>query len=181
MKIVIASDLHGSAKYTEELLSFYKNQSAEKLILLGDLLYHGPRNALPDGYDCKSTAELLNSFSDEIIAVRGNCDSEVDQMLLDFPMLSDYAVIFDGKTEMFATHGHIYNKDKLPPLKDETVLLNGHFHVNELSRNEKFFYVNPGSVSIPKRNMIRSCVVYENGMFVLYSLEDGKILEQMLL
>lgn len=166
MKIIIASDLHGSAYYTELLIDYYKRSNASKLLLLGDLLYHGPRNDLPREYDCKKVAELLNSVSDEIIAVRGNCDSEVDQMMLDFPCLADYAFVCDEYVKMYATHGHIYNKENLPKLQKGTVLLNGHFHVQEFSKEDGYTYINPGSVAIPKGdNAVHSCIEYENGVF----------------
>jgi len=179
MKLIIASDLHGSAYYTEKLLNHYKKEGAERLVLLGDLLYHGPRNDLPKGYDCKKTAELLNAEKQNITSVRGNCDGEVDQMMLDFPILSDYALIYDGNVNMFLTHGHVYNRDNLPKLQKGAVLLNGHFHVSEFSQEIDFYYVNPGSVSIPKGNMIRSFIVYENGAFVLKALKDGSMLNEL--
>ena len=174
MKLIIASDLHGSAHYTELLIDFYKKSGADKLLLLGDLLYHGPRNDLPEKYDCKAVAELLNSMSDEIISVRGNCDSDVDQMMLDFPCLADYAYINDGCVTMYATHGHVYNKENLPKLQKGTVLLNGHFHVQEFSKEDGYTYVNPGSVSIPKGdNPVYSCIEYENGVFRFIDIEKG--------
>lgn len=176
MKLLIASDLHGSAYYTEKLLNHYKNEGVDRLILLGDVLYHGPRNDLPKGYDCKKTAEFLNAEAENITAVRGNCDGEVDQMMLEFPILSDYALLYDGKVNMFLTHGHIFNRDNLPKLQKGTVLLNGHFHVSEFSKENDFYYANPGSVSIPKGNMIRSFIVYEDGVFTLKTLKGGSIL-----
>ena len=179
MKIVIASDLHGSAYFTEKLIKFYKNTGAEKLLLLGDLLYHGPRNELPNEYDCKKTAELLNNISNDIIAVRGNCDSEVDQMMLDFPMLADYAFIYDGNIRFFATHGHVYNNENLPRLQRNDILLNGHFHVQEFSEKNGYFYVNSGSVAIPKGDkMIHSCIVYENCSFQFIDIENENIYDE---
>jgi len=176
MKLIIASDLHGSAYYTGLLINFYKRSGAEKLLLLGDLIYHGPRNDLPKNYDCKKVAELLNSVSDEIISVRGNCDSEVDQMMIDFPCLADYAFINDGCVTMYATHGHIYNKENLPKLQKGTVLLNGHFHVREFSNEDGYTYVNPGSVSIPKGDdPVHSCIEYENGVFKFVNIENDTV------
>ena len=179
MKMIIASDLHGSAYYTELLIDYYRKSNAEKLLLLGDLLYHGPRNDLPKGYDCKKVADILNSISSEIIAVRGNCDSDVDQMMLDFPCLADYAYAFDRCVTMLATHGHVYNKENLPKLQKGNVLLNGHFHIQEFSKENGYYYVNPGSVSIPKGEFpVHGCIEYKNGIFRFIDIEDGTIYEE---
>ncbi len=170
MKLLIASDLHGSAYYTKKLIDVYRNSGAEKLVLLGDLLYHGPRNDLPEEYAPKTVISMLNELKDEIICVRGNCDTEVDQMVLEFPILSDYAWIFDGNIKMFLTHGHVYNKENLPKLSSGDVLLNGHFHVTENTEINGIRYINPGSVSIPKENTKHSCILYENGNFEFVEL-----------
>ncbi|MBR3640123.1 MAG: phosphodiesterase, partial [Clostridia bacterium] len=129
MKYLIASDLHGSATYTEQLLEAYARERADRLLLLGDVLYHGPRNDLPDGYAPKRVADLLNARRGEILSVRGNCEAEVDQMMLNFPVLGDYCLLAEGDHTVFATHGHIFNRDNLPPLKEGDVLLYGHTHV----------------------------------------------------
>ena len=118
MKIMIASDIHGSAYYCEKMVEAYKSEGAKKLVLLGDILYHGPRNDLPKDYEPKKVIEMLNKIKGEILCVRGNCDTEVDQMVLDFPVLADYAVIYDGDVTMYLTHGHKYNPDNLPPIKN---------------------------------------------------------------
>ncbi len=173
MKLIIASDVHGSAYYLEKLISHFSAEGADKLVLLGDILYHGPRNDLPKGYDCKKTAELLNDMADKIICVRGNCDTEVDQMMLNFSVLSDSAYIFDGNVGMYLTHGHVFNKDNMPKIQKGTVLACGHFHDSELSQIGEYYYINPGSVSIPKGNKIRSFIVYENSVFTLKSLKEG--------
>ena len=129
MKLFIASDIHGSEFYCRKMLDCYKNEKADKMLLLGDILYHGPRNDLPKDYNPKAIIELLNNMKDEILCIRGNCEAEVDQMVLSFPVLADYCVIYDGDTTIFATHGHKYNEDNLPPLKKGDILLNGHTHV----------------------------------------------------
>ena len=129
MKYMFASDVHGSAFFCRKMLEAYREEKAEKLILLGDILYHGPRNDLPKDYAPKKVIELLNGIKNEILCVRGNCDTEVDQMVLEFPVLADYAVIFvDGKT-LYLTHGHKYNPNNLPPIKKGDYLVNGHTHI----------------------------------------------------
>ena len=152
MKILIASDIHGSAEYCRQLLEAYKREGAEKLILLGDVLYHGPRNDLPTGYAPKEVIKMLNDIKQELLCVRGNCDTEVDQMVLSFPVLADYCIITEGKTAIYATHGHIYNEENLPPLQNGDILLHGHTHVPKFQKHEKYTCINPGSASIPKEN-----------------------------
>ena len=171
MKIMIASDIHGSAYYCKKLLEAYEREGAEKLLLLGDILYHGPRNDLPEGYAPKEVIAMLNPLKDKLLCVRGNCDTEVDQMVLSFPVLADYAIFWlDGKT-VYATHGHNYNEEKLPPLADGDILLNGHTHVPKCTDHGNYTYMNPGSVSIPKENSPHSYMIYENGKFLWKDLE----------
>lgn len=163
MKLMIASDIHGSAYYCRLLIDAYKREAPDKLLLLGDILYHGPRNDLPMEYAPKSVIEMLNNISDKILCVRGNCDTEVDQMVLDFPVLADYAYLYiDGKN-FFATHGHIFNEDNPPKLARGDVLLNGHTHIPKLVRHDDYIYANCGSVSIPKENSQHSYVIFECG------------------
>ena len=171
-KFMIASDIHGDANTAKLLVEEYKKSGAERLVLLGDILYHGPRNDLPSGYAPKKVIEILNGIKEDILAVRGNCDTEVDQMVLDFPILADYAYIFADGLRIFATHGHNYNTDKLPPLKKGDILLHGHTHIPvvEPFGNENF-YINPGSVSIPKMNSEKSYILYENRVFSFCNLE----------
>lgn len=152
MKIMIASDIHGSQYYCERLIEFYKKEQADKLLLLGDILYHGPRNDLPRDYNPKKVIELLNSMQSDILCVRGNCDTEVDQMVLDFPILADYCILYAKDRMIFATHGHRFNEDALPPLHNGDILLCGHTHVPKCVEHSIYTYMNPGSVSIPKEN-----------------------------
>ena len=173
MKYVIASDIHGSAKFCEKLLDRYKLESADRLVLLGDLLYHGPRNDLPEGYDPKKVVSLLNSVKNEILCVRGNCEAEVDQMMLDFPVLADYALVETDGLTLFVTHGHLFGKDNPPPLKKGDILLCGHTHIPAKRVYENYTYINPGSVSIPKENSKHSYMIFENDEFVWKSL-DGE-------
>ena len=174
-KWMIASDIHGDYACAEALIGRYRESGAEKLILLGDLLYHGPRNDLPDGYAPKSVIDLLNSVKDELLCVRGNCDTEVDQMVLQFPILADYAYLsVDGLT-VFATHGHKFNTSAQPPLKKGDILLHGHTHVPTVQEfGGGNVYMNPGSTSIPKEGSPKSYILYENGVFSFCDLETGK-------
>ena len=173
-KILIASDIHGDAQTAQRLVEIYKESGAEKLVLLGDVLYHGPRNDLPAGYAPKRVIELLNPLKNEILCVRGNCDTEVDQMVLDFPILADYAYLsFDG-LRIFATHGHNFNTQKLPPLAKGDILLHGHTHVPVVQEfGDGNFYINPGSLSIPKESSPKSYILYEDRKFSFMSL-DGE-------
>ena len=168
MKYLFASDLHGSAYYTEKLIARFDAENANRLVLLGDLLYHGPRNPLPEGHNPQRVAELLNGKKEFILAVRGNCDAEIDQMLLDFPCLADYAAIDLGDKLLYLTHGHL----PLPPLQRNSLLLNGHFHVPACEQREGYRYLNCGSLSLPKEHSPHSYLVYENGVFV-WKDEEG--------
>ena len=152
MKLMIASDIHGDAETAARLIEAYKSSGAERLLLLGDILYHGPRNDLPAGYAPKKVIELFNAISEELLCVRGNCDTEVDQMVLNFPILADYCVLYVGKRMIYATHGHNFNCDSLPPLQKGDILLHGHTHVPKCQNMGDFTYMNPGSVSIPKED-----------------------------
>ena len=165
MKWLIASDIHGSALYCEQLLSAYQSEGADRLLLLGDILYHGPRNDLPEGYAPKSVIALLNPLQKDLLCVRGNCDTEVDQMVLDFPILADYALLSLGRKMVFMTHGHVYNSTHLPPLHPGDILLHGHTHVPACEEHSSHIYLNPGSVSIPKAGSPRSYMTLEDGLF----------------
>lgn len=152
MKLLIASDIHGSAYYCEQLIDALTREKADKLLILGDILYHGPRNDLPKGYEPKKVIEQLNNIKDKILCVRGNCDTEVDQMVLDFPILSEYCILYVGNHMIFATHGHNFNEQKLPKLQKGDILLHGHTHIPKCVDHTDYLYINPGSVSIPKEN-----------------------------
>ena len=165
MKLLIASDIHGSALYCRQLLDAADREQPDRILLLGDLLYHGPRNDLPDGYAPKEVISLLNDRRAQLFCVRGNCEAEVDGMVLEFPVLADYALLCDGKVSFFATHGHLYNAQNPPPLKTGDILLCGHTHVPAFEKHGNFTYINPGSVSIPKENSSRGVIIYENGVF----------------
>ena len=170
MKLMFASDIHGSVYYLKKVLEAFEEEKAERLVLLGDLLYHGPRNPLPLEYDPKIVAELLNKNKEKLLAVRGNCDAEVDQMVLDFPIMQDSLVLFLENKQVFVTHGHLFSLDKMPLLNKGDVLINGHFHIGEIKEVNDIYYLNPGSVSLPK-NDFRGYIVYENGVFTLKTFE----------
>ncbi len=175
MKIMIASDLHGSATAARALLAAYKREGAERLVLLGDILYHGPRHDLPEGYAPKEVIALLNGMREEIFAVRGNCDAEVDQMVLEFPLTADYAVLPLGEeTLVYLTHGHHYNEENIPPLCEGDVLVHGHTHVAGESRCVNGARcLNPGSLSIPKEGTPPCYILLEDGTLSLRRLADG--------
>lgn len=177
MKIMIASDIHGSAYYCKALLSAFDAEKPEKLLLLGDLLYHGPRNDLPRDYAPKTVIALLNGIKTQLLCVRGNCEAEVDQMVLEFPVLADYCILYGGHRTIFATHGHHYNTENLPPLQAGDILLHGHTHVPALETVGNITYMNPGSVSIPKDNSYRGYMLLTDEGFVWKSL-DGTIQNQ---
>ena len=172
MRIFVASDIHGSAFWCERMLSAFEESGAEKLLLLGDILYHGPRNDLPRDYAPKKVISMLNSYKDRILCVRGNCDTEVDQMVLEFPIMADYALIFSGGKTIYATHGHNFNCQHLPPLAKGDILLHGHTHVPAEEDHGDFIYINPGSVSIPKENSSHSYMLLEEGSFTLCELNE---------
>ena len=162
MKLMIASDIHGSAAYCQKLIDAYHTERPDRFLLLGDLLYHGPRNDLPDGYAPKAVIEMLNPLAKALLCVRGNCEAEVDQMVLHFPVLADYAWLDVNGLRIFATHGHLFGRDNPPPLAGGDVLLCGHTHVPACDRYDLFTYVNPGSVSIPKEGSERSYLILED-------------------
>ena len=168
MKLFIASDIHGSAEYCRQMLEAFAREGADKLALLGDILYHGPRNPLPDGYAPAEVAKLLNAAAEKVICVRGNCDSEVDQMVLDFPCLTEYALVCADGVNIFLSHGH----RAVPPMKDGDVYVTGHTHV-PLAEKQGYLHLNPGSVSLPKEGSGRGYIVYENKTFSFKTL-DGK-------
>ena len=171
MKILIASDIHGSAYYCRKLTEAWDRENPDRVLLLGDLLYHGPRNDLPKEYDPKQVIALLNGRRDSLLCVRGNCDTEVDQMVLRFPILADTAWVATEECSIFATHGHVYHPDHLPPLRAGDILLYGHTHVPAWETREGFRCFNPGSVSIPKWDSRPGYMTLEKGVFTWKTLE----------
>ena len=182
MKWMIASDLHGSAKYCRQMVEAFEREGADRLLLLGDLLYHGPRNDLPREYAPKEVIPLLNGKKEKLLCVRGNCDAEVDQMVLEFPVLADYAVLPVGRRLIYATHGHIYHVKNLPPLAPGDVLLHGHTHVPAWTEfGQGNLYLNPGSVSIPKEDSPHSYMTLEGNTMQWKELESSAVFHELTL
>ncbi len=168
MKYVITSDIHGSAYYANKIVEAMQLHQADKLLLIGDLLYHGPRNDLPMDYNPKLVLAALNALKHKIIAVRGNCDSEVDQMVLDFPCLGDYTIIHENKRQICLSHGHIFHEQHLPPLNENDIFIFGHIHVPMFKKVNGIHILNAGSISLPKENSAHSYATLENNTFTLY-------------
>ena len=174
MKLMIASDIHGSSYYCRKMIDAYERENPGRLLLLGDLLYHGPRNDLPKDYAPREVIAMLNPLKQTLLCVWGNCDTEVDQMVLDFPILADYCLLELGGRTVFASHGHHHSPQNLPPLKDGDILLNGHTHVPANEDMGAYTYMNPGSVSIPKNGSAHGYMTYDNGFF--WKDLDGNVL-----
>lgn len=173
MKLMFASDIHGCAPSCKAMLRKFSEEKAEKLFLLGDILYHGPRNGVPDSYDPKEVIRMLNECAESLLCVRGNCDTEVDQTVLDFPVTAEYALLYlDGRT-VFLTHGHRFNTEEPPKLKKRDILLHGHTHIQVIDDSRDYIYMNPGSVSLPKNGNAKSYMIYENGTFEVKELDSG--------
>lgn len=180
MKYMFASDIHGSAFYCRRMLDALHKEQAERLVLLGDLLYHGPRNDLPKEYAPKEVIALLNQNKDKIYAVRGNCEAEVDQMVLEFPVMADYCILsIEGRT-FYATHGHVYNQDHLPPLQENDILIHGHTHVLKAQQKDGYILLNPGSVSIPKEGNPPTYAVLEDNLFTIKTFDGATVKEMRL-
>ena len=174
MKWMIASDIHGSAHYCRQLLAALERERADRLLLLGDLLYHGPRKDLPQGYAPKEVIAQLSGVKEKVFCVRGNCEAEVDQMVLPFPVLADYCLLEQKGRVIFATHGHHYNLENPPLLQPGDVLLHGHTHIPAKDNSLGFWYLNPGSVAIPKENSPHSYMTLEDGLFLWKDLDGAQ-------
>lgn len=173
MRLMFASDIHGCAQNCEAMMKKFDEEKAEKLFLLGDILYHGPRNGVPDGYDPKEVISMLNGRAESLLCVRGNCDTEVDQMVLDFPIMAEYALLYlEGRT-VFLTHGHRFSTENPPKLKKGDILLHGHTHIQAIDDSRDYIYMNPGSVSLPKNGSSKSYMIYEDGIFTVRELVGG--------
>ena len=172
---MVASDIHGSSYYCKQMLDAFASEKADRLLLLGDILYHGPRNDLPRDYAPKLVIDMLNEVKTKIFCVRGNCDTEVDQMVLQFPILADYCLLYYKNRLIYATHGHNFNTSQLPPLCSGDILLHGHTHVpawEEFGNGN--LYINPGSVSIPKENSEHGYLTLEDSGIFFRNL-DGEL------
>lgn len=178
MKLLVISDIHGSLFYLQKMIEIFEKNSYDKILILGDELYHGPRNPLPKNYSPKEVAELLNRYKNKIIAVRGNCDSEVDQMVLEYPIMSDYNLIFWNNKKIFMTHGHTYNINNPLPMEEGDILIYGHFHIPMINIENNRIFLNPGSISLPKENSENSFGVFEDNYFYIKNL-DEKIIDKI--
>ena len=179
MKLMFASDIHGSLPATERVLSLFEQSGAQWLIILGDVLNHGPRNALPEGYAPAQVAEKLNQHASRIIAVRGNCDSEVDQMLLHFPLTAPWQQVLLEKSRLFLTHGHLFSPDNLPTLAAGDVLVYGHTHIPVAEKRGEIYHFNPGSVSIPKGGYPASYGMLDGNTLSVIALNDQQVIAQV--
>lgn len=175
MKLMFISDIHGSLYWLQMTLDKVQVEQPDQLILLGDYMYHGPRNPLPDGYDPAGVAEALNQYTSQIIGIRGNCDSEVDQMLLQFPMMGDDVQLYVDGRRIYVTHGHGYSIDKLPQLNAGDVLIQGHTHVPVADIKDGIYVLNPGSISLPKENYANSYGILENNIFTVKDFDNQTI------
>ena len=177
MKYFIISDIHGSALTLKKALAQFKAMECEFLVIMGDILNYGPRNSIPEGLNPKKVVEMLNPLAGWIIAVRGNCDAEVDQMILDFPCMADYALVVDNGKKLFFTHGHIYNEENMPK-GDWNVMFYGHTHLWKLENGDGMIICNSGSITFPKQGNLPTFVVYDSGVISVYSL-DGELLKNI--
>ena len=181
MKLMIASDIHGCAPACKALLEVFEASGAQRLILLGDVLYHGPRNDLPEGYDPKAVISMLSEVSDKLLCVRGNCDTEVDQMVLTFPILADYAVLPLGNGALcYLTHGHRYNEEAPPPMMAKDILFHGHTHIAGKTRcADGQICLNPGSVSMPKGDTPPAYMILTDTAAEIKHLADGTLWQRI--
>jgi putative phosphoesterase len=177
MKLMFISDIHGSSYYIEKAIEKFVEEKADYIVILGDLLYHGPRNPLPQGYDPSSVLSILNNYKQKIISVRGNCDSEVDQMVLEFPIMNDYTIIFNENRRIFATHGHLYNESNMPNIEDGDIIIHGHTHIPVTKKVNNIYILNPGSISLPKENNPNSYGVLEGNTFKIKDFNNNIIKE----
>lgn len=181
MKYFVMSDIHGSSFYLKKAMEIFEEENADFILILGDILYHGARNYLPKGYNPKEIIEILNKNAEIIMAVRGNCESEVDQMVLDFPIQASYSnMIFEGK-RLFITHGHLYNEKNKVKLPENSCFLSGHTHILKAEKIDGIHYLNPGSISIPKNNNPHSYAILDNNEFIVKTLDGDIILRHELI
>jgi len=170
LKLIFISDIHGSARAMNFMEKVFGELKPDYIVILGDELYHGPRNPLPNGYDPKETARILNKYSTKIIAVCGNCDAQVDQMMLDYPIMADYSQIVMKERKIFLTHGHIYNPENMPKLNKGDIFVSGHTHIPVLEEKNGIYIINPGSISLPKGDNLPSYAIYEQNEINLYEI-----------
>lgn len=177
MKLFFISDIHGSLYYLNQAIERYIEEEADYIVILGDVLYHGARNPLPKEYNPKGVIEILNNYSDRIIGVRGNCDSEVDQMTLNFPIMSTYSNLLFNDMRLFLTHGHVYNEENMVDLKAGSAFIYGHTHILRAEKKDGIFFLNPGSITLPKENNPHTYGVMDNSSFRIKDLDGNLVLE----
>lgn len=175
MKLFVISDIHGSVYYLEKAMERLEKENADMILILGDILYHGARNPLPKDYNPKEVIEILNNHKEKIIAIKGNCDSEVDEMVLEFPIMSTYSNIIYNDKRLFLTHGHIYNEENMVSLNKGDVFLYGHTHIPRAEKKDGIYYINPGSITLPKENNPHTYGVLEDDIFEIKDLEGNII------
>lgn len=173
MKLFFISDIHGSIFYLKKAIERFEEEKADQLVILGDILYHGARNPLPSEYNTKEVIVLLNGLAHKIIAVKGNCDSEVDEMVLDFPIMSSYSNVLYNNRRLFITHGHIYNENNMPLLAEGDALIHGHTHVPRADKKGNVYIINPGSITLPKENNPNTYGILEGNIFKIKTLEGN--------
>lgn len=173
MKYAVVSDIHGDLSGALAFQKACEEIQPDRILCLGDILYHGPRNDLPDAYAPKKVIPIMNSFTDKIIAVRGNCEAEVDQMVLSFPCMADYNVIPFGRQNIFMSHGHIYSPDHLPPLNQNDIFLSGHTHIPTAEQRNGIYLLNPGSISLPKGGHPKTYGILDESGFTVYTIEHS--------
>ena len=178
MKIMFISDIHGIKTNLPKIKEKFNELGCDKLVVLGDLYYIGPRNQMIEGYDIQYVKEFLESFQDKLICIRGNCDSEVDIMVSNFPIISELGVITTTENDIYLTNGHIYNESNWT--KEHSILVYGHFHIPFIKQIDTNYYINPGSISLPKENNKPSYLIYDEEKFTIYSIEDEKLAEKYL-
>ena len=177
MKLLFISDIHGSLYFAGKAAEAYEKEKADYIVLLGDVLYHGARNPFPREYNPGETAVLLNGYADRIMAVRGNCDSEVDEMVLDFPVMATYSSLLYKGRRLFLTHGHVYNEEKLPKLMNGDVLIYGHTHIPKAEKKESIYIINPGSITLPKENHPNTYGILSGDTFKIMTFDGDVYME----
>jgi hypothetical protein len=176
MKIMFISDIHGIKTNLNKVKEVFEKESCDKLVVLGDLYYIGPRNKMKDNYDISYVKEFLESFSDKLICLRGNCDSEVDLMVSNFPIINELSLITTPSKDIYLTHGHIYNENNWK--KKDSILIYGHLHIPFIKEIDSNIYINPGSISLPKENFNPSYLIYEDNKFTIYDIYENIIFEK---
>lgn len=174
MKVLVISDIHGSYYYAEKIKEIVEKENPEKIVLLGDLYYHGPRNELTERYEPMKVAEVLNSLKDKLLVVRGNCDAEVDEMISEFKF-EEYILTEINNKKIYFTHGHKYNIENIP-YEDFEIMIYGHIHQGFIEKKEQFVFANPGSISLPKAGTKHSYLILDENKIILKNI-DGEIIK----